>query len=169
MKVVNSFILFWILGFLVLAQARAEPVEYAARDLNGTEQRISDYRGKWVLVNFWATWCPPCLTELPELEAFHVKHKDSDAVVLGVNMENIGLEKLRRFVKERGVTFPVVQMEPAATTPFGPVYGMPTSFLINPQGEVVARETGALTAEMVETFIRKYTQAPAPGPAAGRP
>ena len=162
MKVVKLFALAGALSLLVLTQpeVQAEPIEYVAQDLNGTEQRLSDFRGKWVLVKFWASWCMPCLAELPELEAFHNKHKESDAVVLGVNMESIELEKLRTFVKEKAVTFPIVQMEPAATTPFGPVYGMPTSYLINPKGEVAARETGVLTAEMIESFIDKYTNDP---------
>lgn len=58
----------------------AEP-DYAPRDYKGVEHRLSDYRGKWVVMNFWATWCPPCLEEIPELAKFHAEHKDKDAVV----------------------------------------------------------------------------------------
>jgi len=147
----------WLGVCLVVLQslAQAEPVEFSGVDINGTEYRLSDYRGKWVLVNYWATWCMPCVKELPELEAFHNKHKESKAVVLGLNMESIKLEKLQSFVKDKSVTYPIVQVKMAVNTPFGTVFGMPTSFLLNPAGEVAAREVGVLTAKLVEDFIAK--------------
>ncbi|MEW8429404.1 MAG: TlpA family protein disulfide reductase, partial [gamma proteobacterium symbiont of Ctena orbiculata] len=67
--------------------AAAETVDFELPGLDGKRYRLSDYRGKWVLVNYWATWCPSCREELPELEVFHNNHKDTDAVVLGVAME----------------------------------------------------------------------------------
>ena len=139
--------------FMLQSLAQAEPIEFTGVDINGKELRLSDYRGKWVLVNYWATWCMPCVKELPELEAFHNKHKEGKAVVLGLNMESIKLEKLRGFVKDKLVTYPIAQVKMTVDTPFGAVYGMPTSFLINPKGEIAARESGILTAKLVEDFI----------------
>jgi len=139
--------------FAVQSVAQAEPVAFTGVDINGKELRLSDYRGKWVLVNYWATWCMPCVKELPELVAFHNKHKEKTAVVLGLNMESIKPEKLRAFVRDKSVTYPIVQVEMTVQTPFGAVFGMPTSFLINPKGEVAAREVGAITAKLIENFI----------------
>jgi len=158
-KSVKSTFVYGVYSFLLLmqAQVQAEPVVFSSTDLNGVEWNLSDHRGKWVLVNVWATWCMPCLKELPELEAFHNKHKDKDAVVLGISMESIELDELRRFIKDKSVTYPIVQMEFTSKTPFGSVFGMPTSFLINPKGEVAGRETGVLTAEMIEDFIKTST------------
>lgn len=154
MNLVKSVALWLGVSLFVLQPlAQAEPVEFSGVDINGKEQRLSDYRGKWVLVNYWATWCMPCVKELPELEAFHNKHKVDKAVVLGLNMESIKLEKLHAFVKDKSVTYPIVQVKMAVNTPFGAVYGMPTSFLINPKGEIAARESGVLTAKLVEDFI----------------
>jgi len=139
--------------FMLQSLAYAEPIEFSAVDIDGHEQRLSDYRGKWVLVNYWATWCMPCVKELPELEAFHNKHKADKAVVLGLNMESIKLDKLKRFLKDKSVTYPIIQVDMAVDTPFGAVFGMPTSFLINPKGEVSARESGTITAKLLEDFI----------------
>ncbi len=140
---------------LLQTPAQAEPVEFSVVDIDGRTLQLSDYRGKWVLVNYWATWCAPCVKEIPELEAFHNKHKENKAVVLGLNMEQIELGKLRRFLEDKAVTYPVAQVEMAVNTPFGMVLGMPTSFLINPAGEVAARETGIVSAESIENFIER--------------
>ncbi len=156
MKFVKSAALLWGLSLLLLqSPAWAEPVELSAVDVNGGKQRLSDYRGKWVLVNYWATWCMPCIKELPELEAFHNKYKETKAVVLGMNMESIEPDRLRAFLKERSVTYPNIQVEVSMETPFGSVFGMPTSFLINPKGEIAARESGMLSAKLIEDYIEQ--------------
>jgi len=142
--------------FLLLQfQVQAEPIKFSAVDINGKAFHLSDYRGKWVLVNYWATWCAPCVKEIPELEAFHNKHKENKAVVLGLNMESIKLDKLRSFLKDNMATYPIVQVKMAVDTPFGAVYGIPTSFLVNPKGEVAAREVGTISAEAIENFIEQ--------------
>ncbi len=150
-------VVLWMGVCLLLLQSlvQADPVKFSAVDINGKAFHLSDYRGKWVLVNYWATWCMPCVKELPELEAFHNRHKESKAVVLGLNMESIKLNKLREFVKNKAVSYPIVQVKMAVNTPFGEVFGMPTSFLVNPEGKVVAREVGILSAESIENFIER--------------
>jgi len=125
-------------------------------DLNGQEQSLGQYRDKWVVVAFWATWCAPCVEEIPDLKAFHSRHQAKDAVVVGVNMESIELEKLRLFVNDHGINYPVWHMEPVLETPLGKVFGLPTTYLVNRTGEVVAREMGAITAEEIEAFIQRY-------------
>jgi thiol-disulfide isomerase/thioredoxin len=133
--------------------ATAETVDFDLLGLDGKRYRLSDYRGKWVLVNYWATWCPPCREELPELEVFHNNHKDTDAVVLGIAMERIEKPRLKAFVDEQFLSYPILITEPAARTELGRVPGLPTSFLVNPEGELVARQVGPLTMEDIEGFI----------------
>ncbi len=125
-------------------------------DLQGKQQDLAGYKGKWVVVNYWATWCPPCLKELPELERFHNDHKQERAVVVGVNMENISETRLRTFVAEQEVSFPVVPTKPASKTLFGKLSGMPTTYLISPEGELVAKQEGGITAEELERFIENH-------------
>jgi len=135
--------------------AAAAPPQLALPDLDGQVHRLSDYRGKWVLVNYWATWCPPCREELPELEVFYSTHKDQ-AVVLGVNLEDIDTGKLRQFVEEQFLSYPILRGNRAATNALGPVPGLPTSYLISPQGEVVSRQVGPVTAEGISRYIENY-------------
>lgn len=130
-------------------------VEWQLQDIDGKQHAIKDYRGRWIVVNFWATWCPPCLEEIPELISFHDQHVDKDALVLGINSENISRDKLVDFVDEYMVSYPVLPLSPHARTPFGQISGLPTTILINPEGKAVAIQRGTVTAEMIEEYIAR--------------
>lgn len=146
-----------ILGSTVGTALALDEDDFTLPDLDGQLHSLSDYRGKWVLVNYWATWCPPCLEELPELETFH-SNSAGKAVVLGVNMEAIDQSRLRAFVADQVLSFPILVAgeSPDREQLIGPVDGMPTSFLITPGGEVVARQVGQVTAEAISGFIERY-------------
>jgi thiol-disulfide isomerase/thioredoxin len=144
-----------VLLLLAPVLALADPPEFTLPDLDGREHRLSDYRGKWVLVNYWATWCPPCLEEMPELEMFHNARKDEDAVVLGVNMEDISNKRLRAFVAEQFVSYPILRERPGPRSALGPIRAMPTSYLVDPEGRVVAKQVGVVTAEGLNRFIER--------------
>lgn len=139
---------------LGLVGCAKKPVDFALPDVDGRIHRLSDYHGKWVVVNYWATWCPPCLEELPELELFHAAHKDKDAVVLGINMEEIEPRQLRAFLERYEISYPVLRSPLRSQTELGAVPGLPTSFLVSPKGEVVTRKIGEITAEWLEKSIK---------------
>lgn len=133
----------------------ASGADFTLHALDGKKHSLSDYRGKWVVVNYWATWCPPCREEMPELVLFHDKHKNKDAVVLGVNMEEASNEHLRAFADDYLVSYPILRSEPDMTA-LGPIMGLPTTYLVAPDGRVVAHKVGAITAESIESFIASH-------------
>jgi thiol-disulfide isomerase/thioredoxin len=133
----------------------AEPVDYSLPDVNGKKHSLADYRGKWVIVNYWATWCPPCQEEIPDLVEFHDRHKDDDAVVIGINFEDIGEEQLSAFVDSFLISYPVLRSEPLAVTPLGAVPGLPTTFIVAPDGSPVARQVGPVTGKQLEDYIAR--------------
>lgn len=133
-----------------------QAVELSLKDLQGKESKLSDYLGKWVVVNYWATWCPPCREEMPELQAFHDNHADTDGVVLGFNTEVIKEKEIQQFLDDYFVTYPNFRIGPVSDTEFGRVPGLPTTFLVSPQGTVEARQVGGVTREMIEKFIQKW-------------
>ena len=130
-----------------------ERVELKLPDLDGNPHDIAQYRGKWVIVNYWATWCPPCITEIPELVAFHARHADDDAVVIGVNTESIDTQLLRDFAAELEINYPILREDPERMSPFSRMFGLPTSYIIGPDGTLVKRHNGPVTAEQLERII----------------
>lgn len=144
------------LTLLVLSPlSSATEAEFSLPGLDGRQHRLSEYRGKWVVVNYWATWCPPCREELPELEVFHSNHQDR-AVVLGVNLEEIDEPRLRDFVEEQFLSYPILRGDRASAQALGPVPGLPTTYLVSPQGQVVASQVGPVTAKGIQRFIDNY-------------
>lgn len=156
----KPIILLWLLAGLlpVFPAAAVDTVDFTLPDLEGVNHNLSDYRGKWVLVNYWATWCPPCLDEIPELELFHTNHQEKDAVVLGVNMESIDLARLETFVDEQFISYPILRTNPHGWGELGRVTGLPTSYLVSPEGRLVARQVGPVRAADIESFIEEHAQ-----------
>lgn len=150
-KYSTLFVIFFAAVFTT--GVRAEPTDFTLPDISGMEHKLSDYRGKWVVVNYWATWCPPCLSEIPELVDFHEEHKDKDAVVLGVNFEDIGASGLKQFSEEYFMNYPVLHSKPGPSSALGLIPGLPTTYLVSPKGEVVARQVGPVTAKLITDFI----------------
>jgi thiol-disulfide isomerase/thioredoxin len=147
-----------ILLVLLFSGFTVQAADFSLQGVDGKHYQLSDYRGKWVVVNYWATWCPPCLEEIPELIGFHDKHKDKDAVVLGVNYEDKSAAVLKAFVDDNLISYPVLLGEVGSGKNVGPIPGLPTTYVISPTGEVVARQVGPLTAEMLDDFLSQQAK-----------
>ncbi len=141
---------------LYLFTASGFAIDMPLKGLDGSVSQLSDYRGKWVVVNYWASWCPPCLEEMPELQAYHDQHSATDGVVLGLNAELMPADDIAEFLDQYFITYPNFTVGPVQRTPLGEVPGLPTTFLVSPEGTVEARQVGAVTREMIENFIDKW-------------
>ena len=133
---------------LLPAQAALRPVATLAT-LKGDSLSISDFRGRHVLVNFWATWCPPCREEMPDLIALHEQFSSRDFSVVGISVDLEGPDVVQAFVDEYQVPFPIALGGDGVAEAFGGAFALPTSFLLNPAGEVVGRFPGVFPAEMM--------------------
>lgn len=129
--------------------------DFQLADLNGKPQNLNDYRGKVVLVNFWATWCKPCTTEMPAMQATYDKLTDKGFVVLAIN-ELEDEAKVREHIRQYGHTFPVLMdRDNKVANQFG-VYGLPVSFFIDEKG--VVREYikgGVLTEQKIYEVVSR--------------
>ncbi|RDH81430.1 MAG: TlpA family protein disulfide reductase [endosymbiont of Galathealinum brachiosum] len=133
----------------------AEAISFSSKDLQGDLHTIERYRGKWIVVNYWGIFCGPCLREMPELSVFHNQHKETDAVVLGINQEELPIEVMASFRDKMKISFPLLSVPFEQVTPFGNVTILPTTFIISPEGKLVARQQGAITMQMLEDYIQR--------------
>jgi thiol-disulfide isomerase/thioredoxin len=138
---------------LLLAASQVRAVDYVLPDIDGQMQALDQYLGKWVIVNYWATWCGTCMKELPDLVSLHEDNKDGDIVVVGVNFESISNERLKAFVAEQSIPYPVLRSEPVPVTAIGKVPALPTTYIIDPEGKVVAGEVGLVPRQGLEDYI----------------
>ncbi len=117
--------------------------ELALTDLAGNTHRLSEYRGKGILLNFWATWCVPCRAEMPSMERVYHALSQKGLIVLAVSLDAGSPGPVDNFVKELALTFPVLLDSPATSSRSYRVFGLPTSFLIDRNGRLAGREVGA--------------------------
>jgi len=149
----NIKLLIFITSLLLVTSLPSTAVEYALPDTEGNTHSFDKYRGKWVIANYWATWCTTCLKELPDLVSFHDNNKDKDAVVVGINFEDIEADELNDFIARESIPYAVLSSKPVPVTPLGRVPALPTTYIINPEGEVVAGDVGIITQQDIEDYI----------------
>ena len=133
----------------------AETAEFPAftgTAVDGTRYDLAAHRGRWVVVNFWATWCKPCLEEMPELSALHTMRETIE--VVGLAYEDITPADMQAFLQQRPVSYPVVILDPYAPPgDFATPRGLPMTYLVDPQGRVARRFLGPVTAQDIELAV----------------
>ena len=134
------------------AYVTEEPVDFTLAQLGGDEISLSDYRGEWVVINYWATWCAPCRKEIPDLSSLHAARED--IVVLGLAFEDTSPENFDEFLKEYDPSYPILLIDVyAPPEPFGAPKALPTTIILNPEGVPVKTYVGPVTREDIESFI----------------
>ena len=123
-----------------------------AKALDGTDYDLAAHRGKWVVVNFWATWCAPCRKEMPELSALHAMR--SNIEVVGLAYEDIEVPEMQSFLTKHPVTYPIVIVDPFdPPADFATPRGLPLTHLLDPQGKLAHTFLGPVTAADIEKQI----------------
>lgn len=130
--------------------------ELKVTTLDGKPFDLAAQRGKWVVVNYWATWCVPCIKEMPDISAFVKSRKDVAAI--GLAFEDTDAKDIKAFVAKHPVSYPIAQLDVTAPPKdFGAPKGLPTTYLIAPDGHVAQRFIGPITGEKLNEAIAKGT------------
>ena len=137
------------------AKSGPAKLDFTVKDMNGAEVRLTDFKGKVILLNYWATWCGPCKVEIPDLIALQEQYRDSGLVVLGVSQDD-DPETLRTFAAAHKMNYPVLvgRDQQELLDAQGPLWGLPTSYVIGRDGAICTRHVGPATKDEFEREIK---------------
>ena len=126
------------------------------KDVTGKNHVLSDYKGKWVLVNFWATWCPPCLKEIPDLISLYESRVD--VMVIGVTIDEVDPKLVLEFAESMSISYPTVIGDRRIAAQIDDISLLPSTYLYDPAGNPAARKLGLITREEIEEFIHSKSK-----------
>lgn len=129
--------------------------DFALKSVDGKIIKLSDYKGKIIIVDFWATWCPPCRRGIPDLISLQKEYK-KDLVVIGISLDAAKtIKDVPGFIKEYGINYPVVYGDQQVTVDYGGIRSIPTSFVIDKKGNVVDSHIGLVDKEVFSSKIKE--------------
>lgn len=135
------------------AMVASPAAAFDLKDTAGQTQKLSELKGKWVVVNFWATWCAPCVKEIPDIAIF-AREQGDKVRVLGIALDWDDEKQLKAFAKKVGHTYPLVLGNDASEKTFGKVKGLPTTIVYDPNGKIAYQKTGTVTRELLARIIK---------------
>lgn len=135
------------------SQDRTAP-DWQLKDLDGKPVKLSDFKGKVVLLNFWATWCPPCRREIPAFVSLQKQYAAQGLVIIGVSMDQGGPAAVKPFIKKMEINYPVVMGDEKVAAAYGGIQVVPTTFIIDKAGKVAAQHEGDAERETFEADIK---------------
>ena len=137
------------------ANAPAANLDFTLKDMNGAEVKLASLKGKVVLLNFWATWCGPCLMEMPSFVKMQEELKDKGFQAIGVSVDDPP-EALGPFAKQHNINYPLLvgQEREDLQSAYGGIFGIPISFIISRDGKVCRRQIGPASKEQFESWIK---------------
>lgn len=148
------FFCFFFLWNLFSFSVHAEAFQFRFEDSTGKIHQLNDYKGQWVLVNFWATWCPPCLEEIPDLIALYKDRKD--VMIIGIAMDYEDTRTVMEYAEALSIPYPIVLGDRRIASQLDELSMLPSTYLFDPEGKPAARKIGLLTREDIEKFIQRY-------------
>jgi thiol-disulfide isomerase/thioredoxin len=149
----SIFLSFLIVILLSIYTTAYADNNFMLRDITGKTHALSQYKGKWVIVNYWATWCPPCLEEVPDLVALYDSRKNKDVMIIGVAMDYQNAKEVTSYADDMLISYPIVLGDDEVMKQIGFSEVLPTSYIYNPRGELVKTKHGKVTKQYLEAIM----------------
>ncbi len=147
---IRSLFLFFLCLHSVLTFAASD---FTITDSAGVTHHLSDYKGKWLLINYWATWCPPCLEEIPDLVNLYDARHAKDLMVIGVSVDYKSSKEVAKYVDDMLMSYPIVLGDDKASGVLLHPDVLPTTYIYNPQGKLVKTKQGVISKAYIEKLI----------------
>jgi peroxiredoxin len=132
----------------------SQAADFALADLSGKTVHLSDFKGKVVIVDFWATWCGPCRVEIPDFVRLQSKYRDKGLAIVGLSLDADGEKAVKPFVEEHDINYTMLIANDETAKSFGGILGIPTTFVIDRQGRIVQKFVGVMPAKTFEDTIQ---------------
>lgn len=146
-----TLMVFIITSFFIFTGCKSSYGDFTLMDLDGNEISLSDFNGKVLILNFWATWCPPCREEIPDFVEVYNEYESKDVQFIGVSNEDIST--LRSFVEDYNINYPILIDNANVASKWG-INAIPTTFMLDRDGKVIFKNIGMMTREQLENNIK---------------
>ncbi len=139
-----------IISFFIFTGCKSTSGDFTLMDLDGNEISLSDFNGKVLILNFWATWCPPCREEIPDFVEVYNEYESEDVQFIGVSNEDIST--LRSFVEDYNISYPILIDDENIMGKWG-ISAIPTTFVFDKDGQIISKSVGTMTREQLVNII----------------
>lgn len=130
--------------------------DFTLKDLGGSDISLSDYKGKVLVLNFWATWCPPCRAEIPDFIEVYSEYKDKGLEILGISVDQVSPDQVRRFVERNEMNYPVAMATNQLFKDYPPPQAIPTTLIIDREGKIQYKKVGMMSKQELIGLFDKF-------------
>ena len=160
-SVINMLLIAAAIGFVTSATAQLKKAaDFSLKSADGKSYELKKYRGKVVIVNFWATWCGPCRKEIPDFIEAYKKYRNKGVVIIGISVDKDGWSAVTPFIEESKINYPIVLANEQVVETYGGIEAIPSTFIVDKNGYIADQHIGMMSLKELETKLQPLLKTP---------